>query len=81
MGKSQRAEIFDKAIANRQKLPEAMAEGIIADYPFFAPAIVAALQENDDINEDGREKLIKLAAANMADRIALCDIAGPEAGK
>ena len=81
MGKNQRAEIFDNAIANRQKLPEAMAEGIIADYPFFTPAIVAALQENGNINEDGREKLIKLAAANMADRIALCDIAGPEAGK
>ena len=81
--KSNRAMQFDALVdsGDGKSLPRELTDGIMADYPYFIPAMVAAVRRCGDYGKDEKDKIVELAAANMADRRALCDLVGPEAGK
>ena len=76
MEKSWRAEEFDGLIVAGGSVPGGLVDAVIADYPYFLPALIAAAGQNED-----RERIVRMCAVSMADRAALCDIIGPEAGK
>ncbi len=52
------------------------AEAVLADYPYFIPAIILAIHKENDAQR--RRQLIAKAAANIADRTALFDAIAPE---
>ena len=77
MEKSQRAIIFDRAVDDmKEMLPTGIADGIIADYPYFLPALVIALKQEREMPAAKREDLISSAAARICDRTALFELVG-----
>ena len=82
MEKSGRAREFDSVIAaDDGRIARELADGIMSDYPYFVPAMAAALRNCGDYTPEERSRIVSLAAANIADRTALGDLAGPESGK
>lgn len=82
MGKTQRAQEFDRVMDNvGETLPEKMAEGIVQDYPYFVLPRVLMLQRNKELTLEQQEKLTTWLAAAMADRSDLYDLVGDMAEK
>lgn len=82
MEKSGRAREFDSVIAaDDGRIARELADGIMSDYPYFVPAMAAALRNCGDYTPEERSRIVSLAAANIADRTALGDLVDSESGK
>ena len=76
---SQRASNFEAATRGNCPLDVEATEKIVADYPYFIPAILELLNAAD--SEAERRRLTTMAAVSIADRQALYDRLGPDAAR
>ena len=76
---SQRASNFEAATRGNCPLDVEATEKIVADYPYFIPAILELLNAAD--SEAERRRLTTMGAVPIADRQALYDRLGPDAAR
>ena len=76
---SQRASNFEAATAGSCPLDVEATAKIVADYPYFVPAILELINAAD--SDDERRRLTTMAAVSIADRQALYDLLGPDAAR
>ena len=80
MEKTDRAHSFDTALDTGTPISESLFYSLMADYPYFLPAMVVRLNDSS-LSDDERQKLLAQAATTIGNRADLYFLVGNDGRK